>query len=65
MLWLDRTRSHLYGSMGKPGGVDAFDLDPVRASARIQMVKGAHTLTVDECRREMHVLLATSHKDLV
>ncbi len=65
VLWLDRKRSHLYCAVGEPGSIDVFDLNPARSSARVPTAEGAHTLTVDERRNEVHVFLPGSHEDLV
>ncbi len=65
VLWLGRRRSRLYCAVGEPGSVDVFDLNPVRPAPRVPTAYGAHTLTVDERRNEVHVLLPESHEDLV
>ncbi len=65
VLWLDRKRSRLYCAVGEPGSIDVFDLNPARPSARVPTAEGAHTLTVDERRNEVHVFLPGSHEDLV
>ncbi len=65
VLWLDRNSSRLYCAIGEPGSIDVFDLDPIRPATRVPTADGAHTLTVDEHRNEVHVLLPVSHEDLV
>jgi DNA-binding beta-propeller fold protein YncE len=65
VLWLSRRRARLYGAVGEPGSVEVFDVNPLRASARVATSDGAHTLTVDERRDEVHVFLPASHEDLV
>ncbi len=65
VLWLNRKRSRLYCAVGEPGAVDVFDLNPTRATTRVSTAEGAHTLTVDERRGEVHVFLPESHEDLV
>ena len=65
VLWISRKRSRLYGAVGEPGTVDVFDVDPPRAVSRVSTAEGAHTLTVDERRGEVHVFLPESHEDLV
>ncbi len=65
VLWLNARRSRLYCAVGEPGCVDVFDLNPVRRLASVPTAAGAHTLTVDERRNEVHVFLPGSHEDLV
>lgn len=65
VLWLHRTRRRLYCAVGEPGSVDVLDLNPARPVARVPTAIGAHTLTVDERRNEVHVFLPESHEDLV
>ncbi len=65
VLWMDRMRTRLYCAVGNPGTVEVFDADPPRASGRVRTADGAHTLTVDERRDEVHVFLPDSHEDLV
>ncbi len=65
VLWLNRKRSRLYCAIGAPGTVDVFDVNPLRASARVPTADGAHTLTVDERQDEVHVFLPDPHEDLV
>lgn len=65
VLWINRRRSRLYCAVGEPGTVDVFDLGPLRPSVRFPTAEGAHTLTLDERRDEVHVFLPGTHEDLV
>lgn len=65
VLWLNRKRGRLYCAIADPGTVDVFDLGPLRAATSVPTAYGAHTLTVDPRRDEVHVFLPESHEDLV
>ncbi len=65
VLWLNARRGRLYCGIGTPGTVQAFDLDPLHLSATAATGEGAHTLTLDSRRNEVHVFLPGSHEDLV
>ncbi len=65
VLWLNRRRSRLYCAVGDPGTVDVFDTAPLRFAAKYSTAEGAHTLTVDGHRDEVHVFLPATHEDLV
>lgn len=65
VLWVNRKRGRLYCAVGDPGAIDVFDLGPARISTRISTAEGAHTLTLDPKRDEVHVFLPGTHEDLV
>lgn len=65
VLWVDAHRGRLYCAVGRPGALDVFNLDPPRPAGRIATGDGAHTLTLDPRRSEVHVFLPVSHEDLV
>ena len=65
VLWVNRKRGRLYCAVGDPGSVDVFDLGPARPSGRVATAEGAHTLTLDPKRDEVHVFLPRTHEDLV
>ena len=65
VLWVNPRRGRLYCAIGMPGTVDVFDLDPARRAGRLPTQDGAHTLTVDSQRDDVHVFLPASHEDLV
>ncbi len=65
VLWLNPRRGRLYCAIGTPGVVDVFDLQPATKSESVPTEEGAHTLTVDSRRDQVHVFLPESHEDLV
>jgi hypothetical protein len=65
VLWLDRELGHLYAAVDEPGAVQVFGLDPPRLLETVSTADGAHTLTVDGARHEVHVFLPSTHEDLV
>ena len=65
VLWLDPGTKHLFVAIGEPGRVLVFGIDPPRLVETVPTAPGAHTLTVDPLRHEVHVFLPESHEDLV
>lgn len=65
VLWSDPAANRLYAAIGTPGCVDVFALDSGRRVETVRSGVGAHTLTVDRGRSEVHVFLPESHEDLV
>lgn len=65
VLWVNARLRRLYVAIGEPGAVDVFDLDRGRRAARVATAYGAHTLTVDPARDEVHVFAPQTHDDRV
>ena len=65
VLWLNRDLGHLYCAIGEPGVIDVFQLGPAHRTERTDTAAGAHTLTVDPRRNEVHVFAPGSHEDIV
>ena len=65
VLWLNRSRRHLYCAVEDPGVIQTFGLDPCRLLETVRTAPGAGTLTVDPVRSEVHSFLPGSHEDLV
>ncbi len=65
VLWTDPATSRLYCAVGDPGTVDVFDLASLRPVQSVPTAEGAHTLTVDPRRNEVHVFLPGTEEDLV
>ena len=65
VLWLNARRRRLYCAIGTPGAVDVFGLHPLGKAGSVPTQEGAHTLTVDPQRDQVHVFLPESHEDLV
>lgn len=65
VLWVNARTKRLYAAVGDPGAVDAFEIDPFRSAAPQATGRGAHTLTIDPTRNEVHVFLPETCEDLV
>lgn len=65
VLWLNRRLHRLYVAIGDPGVVQAFGTHPLRLLETVPTAAGAHTLTLDSARNQLHVFLPESHEDLV
>ncbi len=65
VLWLDPHLHHLYVAIGEPGVVDVFSVRPDQPVGTYRTGPGAHTLTLDPDRAELHVFLPETHEDLV
>ncbi len=65
VLWLDPELRHLYAATDEPATVEVFETDPVRHLETYPTAPGAHTLTVDAKRHQLHAFLPEPHEDLV
>ena len=65
VLWMHSRLSQLYVAIGDPGVVQMFRTDSDRLADTLPTAEGAHTLTVDPSRNEVHVFLPDTHEDLV
>lgn len=65
VLWPDPATQHLFVAVGEPGRVVVFGTEPPRILETVVTAPGAHTLTVDPRRHEVHVFLPGTHEDLV
>ncbi len=65
VLWVDPDPGRLYAAVGEPAFVDVFSLRPFLRIGTVPTGPGAHTLTVDPARHEVHVFLPETHEDLV
>ncbi len=65
VLWMDPQRAHLYAAIGDPGVVQVFRTASDELRESVPTAEGAHTLTVDPSRHEVHVFLPATHEDLV
>ncbi len=57
VVWLNAQRRRLYVAIGKPGCVQAVDLNTYDIVEEIVTEQGAHTLTFDERRQRLYVFL--------
>ncbi len=65
VLWLDSARERLYAATDDAATVQVFGTAPPRLLETYPTSRGAHTLTVDPKRHEVHVFLPETHEDLV
>lgn len=65
VLWIDSRRPDLYAAIGEPGVVQRFNTETLEFEETFPTAPGAHTLTLDESRNELHVFLPERHEDLV
>ncbi|MGI0055121.1 MAG: YncE family protein [Thermoplasmata archaeon] len=65
VLWLNSRVEHLYVAIGDPGVVQVFRTNPLELVESVRTGPGAHTLTVDPSKDEIHVFLPETHEDLV
>lgn len=65
VLWIDPGPGRLYAATDERATVEVFGTDPPRHLETISTGPGAHTLTVDPKRHEVHVFLPETHEDLV
>ncbi|MCL4324473.1 MAG: hypothetical protein M1144_03300 [Candidatus Thermoplasmatota archaeon] len=65
VLWVDPGTGHLFAATDEAATVDVFGIQPPRHLETVPTSPGAHTLTVDAKRHQVHVFLPESHEDLV
>lgn len=65
VLWLDPELGHLYAATDELAAVDVFATRPIRHLETVPTASGAHTLTVDPHRHQVHVFLPETHEDLI
>ena len=65
VLWLDPSLRHLYAATDENPSVEVFGTAPPAHLQTYPTAPGAHTLTVDTRRHEVHVFLPETHEDLV
>ena len=65
VVWRNGAGDLLYVAVGDPGVVDVIALDTFERVESVRTERGAHTLTVDPAREEVHVFLPRAHADLV
>lgn len=65
VVWVNPRLRRLYVAIGEPGVVDVFSTPALELVETFKTVPGAHTLTVDVARNQVHVFLPESHEDLV
>lgn len=65
VVWVNPRLRRLYVAIGDPGVVDVFSTPALELVETFKTAPGAHTLTVDVARNQVHVFLPESHEDLV
>lgn len=65
VAWVNPNRDRLYVAVGEPGVVDVFQMSPFAPLETVRSGDGAHTLTFDRSRNEVHVFLPRTHEDLL
>ncbi len=65
VLWADAGLDHLYAATDEAATVEVFGTDSQSHLQTFPTSPGAHTLTVDATRHEVHVFLPKTHEDLV
>ncbi len=65
VLWLDPASKRLYAATDDAATVQVFGTDPPRLLETYPTSRGAHTLTVDPKRHEVHAFLPETQEDLV